>query len=90
MIDGFRSGVARQLRPVSAVEQHPFATIVRAVEEPRKPGANRAGGGALVEQDTDVDGVESAFLQEARHQERIVDAASQSMRRIGIRIDANE
>lgn len=59
-------------------------------EEPFDAGEDVGCGGAFVEEDADVVGWESAFLEDGADEEDVVDAAFKTVGGIGVVIDADE
>ena len=90
MVDLLARAVGGNLGAVAGVEEHALVAVGDVVEEPVQALQDVGGGGAIVEDHADLLGLEAALLQHGAHQEHVVDAALEAVRRIRVRVDADE
>jgi DNA-binding winged helix-turn-helix (wHTH) protein len=77
VIGDFRGIVIGKLRAVAAVIEDAFLFVGGAIQKPVDPFPNGRSCGAFIEHDPDILRIESHLLEDAAHQEHIVDAAIQ-------------
>jgi hypothetical protein len=82
--------VARNLCAMSGIEQHADVVVAYAVEQPVQALDDSLRRGPLVEHDADLLRLEAALLQHRAHEEHVVDAALEPVRRIRIVVDADQ
>ena len=82
--------IGGHLRAVAAVIEHPVLAVTRAVEQPFHPLENARRSRTVVEDHPDVFRGEAAFLEDRTHEEHIVHAAFEPVRRVRVIVDPDE
>jgi hypothetical protein len=82
--------VSRNFRAMPGIEQHALVAVAHVIEQPVQPLHDPLRRRALVEHDADLVRLEAALLQYRTHQEHVVDAAFEPVRRIRVVVDPDQ
>ena len=90
MVDLLVGAVRRDLGAVAGIEQHALFIGANVIQEPVQAVQDIGRGGAVVQDDADLLGLEAALLQKRAHEEDVVDAPLEAVREIRVGVDADE